>query len=326
MYTSFLLVPSLFAGLVGSFLLEDDPVLQGLVLMWAVLVGLVAFAAISATQRPTIPVKLDTSYVFIQGSGSYLFLDLRLAGRIVSREELLSALEGFKSEVFSDFAQGKAVDSKRMKTLAGCIICRYLLDTRLWSVDNFFSSRKLVDPEGREIPTQLWWGYALDRDIDTNVNDIVELGSGQIRLYRGGDVVSAPSDELLCILRNDGPAAAREWLDLKYPGASFFATGVFRGLERIEGVDLLPHVKETLLENLAAKTALKVAGPQGYEFGGNMAWGNGSTQGVVGEAQTLVETGLRAVSKELKEPETLDDLKLGFQRAIVHLNREFNSA
>jgi hypothetical protein len=321
MFRDLLLFVSLAMLFGVSLLPEEDTLLRVLLWTWSLLIGLVGAAALTfkSNKASFIPSEGENpEYVFIQGSGSYLFIDLDLAGKVVHVRELLISIRDYIDDSLEKFKFEPHQDhSKRLKTLAGCLMCRRLLETRLSGVKYFFSSRK--------IPAQLWCGYAVDRDIDTNAVDILELGSGQLKYYRHGSTEMEGFDakELLTIHESSGAAASQEWIGKKFSGATCFATGDWRTLSPIENVEILSQDEEMRLENLAAKTALEESGPEGFAFCGNMAWGNGSTQGLVLESQTLVEIGLKAILKELGNPGSLDDLKLGIQRAILFLDGHF---
>jgi len=244
-------------------------------------------------------------YVAIQGSGTYLFQELGLSGRAVSREELSQRLKQVIDDAATIAESGAEVPAQ---TVANTIFCALLLEQHK-DATHFFAKRTLNHAiTGEALPTQLWAGFAVHRGLDLTATTVIEVGSGEVKQFSPGAApVKHDAAPFYAVLAEQGPTAAAAWLDSLVPGAAAdsvvkFGTAALRSLPAVPGVEVISQESEAQLEHAAIAAALEMARPaavSGMEFLGNLGWGNGSAQGMLRGVLYQRDVGLKALMKAM---------------------------
>eukprot|EP00039_Didymoeca_costata_P016026 m.279950 g.279950 ORF g.279950 m.279950 type:complete len:820 (+) comp16323_c12_seq1:226-2685(+) len=151
---------------------------------------------IPLTQRTDLMMvaKKQVDIIYLQGSASYLLMELGFDGVLVSKLELLNKLENTVAEIV-DSSASIPIEGKRLKTLANVIYGKLLVSSSATPCLNFFGKREVhtSDSEYQTVHTQLWAGYADTfartklfpkfRDKDELKYIVIDLGSGQFKSF-----------------------------------------------------------------------------------------------------------------------------------------------
>lgn len=137
--------------------------------------------------------------MFLQGSASYLFLDLNLAGKLVTKAVCLEKIDARFSKAKNKdplaFVSLSDKDGKNMdhldhdlKSLANMLYGYLLMNSSATPTMAFLSKRECQSAEG-PIYSQLWAGFAahratqLEDGVDQSKIVVVDLGSGEFKRF-----------------------------------------------------------------------------------------------------------------------------------------------
>lgn len=137
--------------------------------------------------------------MFLQGSASYLFLDLGLAGKLVTKAVCLEKIDDRFSKsknkepsalVSIKDAEGETTDhlDHDLKSLANMLYGYLLMNSSATPTMAFLSKRECQSAEG-PIYSQLWAGFAAYRaanladGVDKSKIVVVDLGSGEFKRF-----------------------------------------------------------------------------------------------------------------------------------------------
>ena len=246
--------------------------------------------------------------VMILGSGSYLLKNLNLDGRIIPSDNLLFACDDFVEDVKKSIVDGEEKTISIQSVVNALMCINFIQENPM--IDNFFSQREMKNGDGKLLYPQLWYGFALDRNITYKF--LVEIGTGEVKLFfvtepGSGDRISmdeTSSNEMYKDSKfkiekfyeifekntNESIEYLCSYIPAKFQDMEmiFFGTEKMRNL-KTKGItnrhiQILSHREEAELEYLAAECSVasfNIANFSNFTFEGSYGWGNGSSQGII---------------------------------------------
>ena len=131
--------------------------------------------------------QLKQGVMFLQGSASYMMMELGLDCRLVTKEDLLTALS--KRLRRGDGKQEGWEVSFKLQNLCNFLYTRTLLSTSITPAMYLISQRECKGLFNTKIYTQLWAGYdawlseKMDELEGTRHVLIVDIGSGEMKRF-----------------------------------------------------------------------------------------------------------------------------------------------
>ena len=295
--------------------------------------------------------------LILQGSSTYLLKYLGLDGKVVTKDQLKSALDTKLVDLGNECHRGNIKGERYQIDCTNLVKLGYasgILDTKAARADYFLGQRVFNGSDGKPLFSSMWAGY-VDSMLANSSKEkaspfvFIDIGSGELKYFQvhpsgsdfssdgqfssqdGGEFVTLMEKALIKLREAsvevsetvaDVAGFLRMGIDQKLPihSAASASVRLLNNrypsemkvlLEKLTAehmilIDILTPEMEAVYEWGAVRKALSQAGslPNGFEgkvLVGNLAWGNGSTQGQNKTEVTIVPVGLKTVKKMISD-------------------------